>query len=269
MASTRSANNDDRWPRHIWWASDVWIGTSRRSRPDPHSGRRRGHIGDRHLRCRPRRRRVPHRLHATHRTVRHSGSVCGLQRHRTHRSLLRRQGPPPTITTRRPDVEPRHPHRRRHPDQPLNTRTCLLRQETRRSQDEQGSPPSVETAHLKRRLPAADRRRPAPRQLNDEWVRKGQPGTSLNPAWPASHPEHRLFGKVTSRTRHQTYTPRAETASPRINAPQHKPLDTKRLRYGRLVRRNREMGQRRRSTRSAIPGSSTLRLVRVVRVIRH
>ena len=117
------------------------------------------------------------------------------------------KGPPPAITTREPDPQPRDPHRRRHPDPPPDTRPGLLRQETRRRQNKQRSTPSAETPHLRRRLPASRRRRPTPQQLNNERVREGQPGTSLNPAWPASHPDHRLFGSVTSRTRHQTYTP--------------------------------------------------------------
>jgi hypothetical protein len=57
---------------------------------------------------------------------------------------------------------------------------------------------------------------------------------SLNPAWPASHPDHRLFGQVTSRTRHHTYTTEPNPASARTVAPRDKPLDAKRLRYVRL-----------------------------------
>jgi len=71
--------------------------------------------------------------------------------------------PSPPVTTREPDPEPRHPHRRRHPDQPPDAGTRLLRQETRRRQNEQRSTPGVEEAHLKRRLPATRRRRPTTR----------------------------------------------------------------------------------------------------------
>ncbi len=41
-----------------------------------------------------------------------------------------------------------------------------------------------------------------------------------------------------NRTRHQTYTPRAEPASARTDTPRNKPLDTKRLRYVRLTLRS-------------------------------
>ena len=48
--------------------------------------------------------------------------------------------------------------------------------------------PSVETTSLGHRLPTP-RRRPE--------IRPGRhPGTSLQPAWPASHPDHRLFSSV-------------------------------------------------------------------------
>ena len=157
----------------------------------------------------PGRRRVPGRLHATHR---HGSRQRTGMRHTT--APPRSKSPQEArvrhrlSTAREPHPEPRDPHRRRHPDPPPDTRPRLLRQETRRRQNKQRSTPSAETTHLRRRLPASRHRRPTPQQLNNERVREGQPGTSLNPAWPASHPDHRLFGSVTSRTRHQTYTPR-------------------------------------------------------------
>ena len=46
-----------------------------------------------------------------------SGSTL-LDRHRTHRRLLRRKRPPPTLQGGQPADEPHDPHRRRHPDPP-------------------------------------------------------------------------------------------------------------------------------------------------------
>ena len=50
--------------------------------------------------------------------VRRPQPVRVLDRHRTHRRLLRRKRPPPTLQGGQPADEPHDPHRRRHPDPP-------------------------------------------------------------------------------------------------------------------------------------------------------
>ncbi len=38
-------------------------------------------------------------------------------------------------------------------------------------------------------------------------AREGKPGTTLTPAWPALHPDHRLFGSATPEPTHNATTP--------------------------------------------------------------
>ncbi len=58
--------------------------------------------------------------------------------------------PPSAIATREPDPQPCHPHGSSHPDPVRHPRPQLLRQETRRGQNEKGSTPRVETPRLRR-----------------------------------------------------------------------------------------------------------------------
>ena len=82
----------------------------------------------------------------------------------------------------------------------------LLRPQDRRRQNQKGSPPSLETTHLQRRLPPACHRRATSHQIGPG----GHPGTSLSRAWPASHPDHRLFRSATP-GHPQIYTPAGTT----------------------------------------------------------
>jgi transposase len=71
-----------------------------------------------------------------------------LQRHRTHRRVLRRTATPPPLTRREPPHQPRPAHGRRHPaTQPHQRRPRLLRTQTRRRQN-----PKEALRCLKRRL---------------------------------------------------------------------------------------------------------------------
>jgi transposase len=71
-----------------------------------------------------------------------------LQRHRTHRRVLRRTATPPPLTRREPPHQPRPAHGLRHPaTQPHQRRPRLLRTQTRRRQN-----PKEALRCLKRRL---------------------------------------------------------------------------------------------------------------------
>ena len=101
---------------------------------------------------------------------------------------------------REPPAEPRDPHRRGHPDQPRHTRPRLLPPQTSRREDPQRS-----DARLKRRISdAVYRQLRADTDPLNETGPGGQPGTTLNPAWPAN-PEHRHFGTATPEPEHQRY----------------------------------------------------------------
>ena len=102
----------------------------------------------------------------------YGGSVCGIQRHRTDRSLLRRQDQTSPVTAREPHVEPRHPHRRRHPDQPPHPRPVYYDKKLDEGKTTKEALRALKTAHLECGLPAADHRRATPQQLNDERVRE-------------------------------------------------------------------------------------------------
>ena len=91
--------------------------------------------------------------------------------------------------------------------------------------NQEGSPPSVETTDLHRRLPETSSR---PTELGPE----GHPGTSLSLAWPASHPD---TGSSAQPPRAAPKpTPLAGIPGP-VQRAQTPRLDTKRLRYVRLV----------------------------------
>ena len=94
----------------------------KRSKAPHHRRRHRvGDDADRDLRSRPDHRRDRHRLHRRHRPVPDRRALRRVQRHRTDRVLLVRAHRAPAVATRQPDVEPRDPHDRRHPDPPRPT----------------------------------------------------------------------------------------------------------------------------------------------------
>ena len=82
---------------------------------------------------------------------------------------------------------------------PRHTRTRLLRPQTRRRQDEEGSAPRVEATHQRRGLAPTPSR---PRRTAEKRVREDTQERLCNPAWPALHPEDRLFGPVTPEPDH-------------------------------------------------------------------
>jgi hypothetical protein len=94
------------------------------------------------------------------------GSVCRLQRHRTHRGVLR--GPPgvAVVAPREPHSQPRHPHGRRHPG-PVGTQpgARLLRPQDRRRQDTEGSAALAQAPYQRRPLGRHGRRRPTRRSF--------------------------------------------------------------------------------------------------------
>ena len=96
-----------------------------------------------------------------HHPVRDQGRLRQLQRHRPDRRVLRRPDPPPPVPGREPADQPRPAHDGRHPDpQPRHPRPPVLRAETRRGQDPQGSAAVPQAAAVRPGLlPAA--RRPA------------------------------------------------------------------------------------------------------------
>ena len=116
---------------------------------------------------------------------------------------------------REPQAQPRAAPHRGHPDPPRHTRTRLLRPQARRGQDQEGSAPSVEATHQRRRLaPAPSRPRPPLRQR----AREDSQGRLFNPAWPALHPERRHFGSVTPGPDHNA-TPEHEPVTSSSRAP--------------------------------------------------
>ncbi len=91
----------------------------------------------------------------------HPRPLRRLQRHRTHRGLLRRPQGVATLTPWQPHPQPRHPHGRRHTaavrPQP---RPRLLRPQDRRRQDEEGGATRPQAPHQRRALGRDGRRRP-------------------------------------------------------------------------------------------------------------
>ena len=82
---------------------------------------------------------------------------------------------------------------------------------------------------LKRRISDTIYRHLVGRPAAGQEISRGHPGTSLSLAWPASHPEHRLFSTATP-GHPQTYT-RADNTGPVQRATTPRLIDTKRHRY--------------------------------------
>jgi len=153
---------------------------------------------DRPLRCRPapgRSRRpsqVPGKAH-----------FASWKWHRADRRVLRRPGPPPPVPGREPADQPHPAHHGCRPAPPPRQRgTGLLRPQSRRREDPQGSDEIPQTPALRHRLPPDDPRRP--RQESGPgrtpgggyWLQRGRLA-----------PRCRHFREVTSRTRHQRPCP--------------------------------------------------------------
>ena len=103
---------------------------------------------------------------------------------------------PSTLPAREPHAEPRDPHGRGHPDPTrAQSRPRLLRPQSRRGQDPTRSAPRAQASHQRRHLPPPHRRRAARRPITR--AREDTQGTTRKPAWPALHPDCRLFGQVT------------------------------------------------------------------------
>ena len=135
------------------------------------------------------------------------GPLRLLERHRAHRRLLRRPGPPPAVPGRQPADQPGAAHHGRRPAPQPHRGPRLLRPQSRRREDTHGSDARPETPALRHRLPPDDHRRPGAgngpgrTRGGGYWLQRGRLA-----------PQHRHFGEVTSRTRHQR--PYASKASP-------------------------------------------------------
>ena len=121
--------------------------------------------------------------------------------------LFRRPGPPPAIPGREPADQPRPAHHGRRPAPHPHRRPRLLRPQSRRRENTDGSDARTQTAAVRHRLPPDDPRPPG--SANGPGRTRGG-GYWLQRSRLA--PQHRLFGEVTSRTRHRR--PYASKASP-------------------------------------------------------
>jgi hypothetical protein len=189
-----------RWELAAEFTEDL-RGAGRPDPPDQEEARRGGAGGrdqpDRAVWSRPGRRRRGHRRRARRVPLSGPGSLRRLQRHRPHRGVLRRPQDLAAVPARQQKAQPRHPYGRGHPDPlPAQPGPRLLRQETGRRQDPQGSPALPEAAnqrcHL--RLPAS-RRRPGSRGCCGQRAWEGNGGTALSPARPGHTPSTGSSGK--------------------------------------------------------------------------
>ena len=121
------------------------------------------------------------------RPVRRPQPVRVLDRHRTHRSLLRRDRPAPALPGREPADEPHDPHRRGHPDPPRHPRPGLLPAQARRRQDPRRSDALPQAPDLRRAVPPAPRRRQAAAADVDAGP-GGHRGASHQSSAAGSHP---------------------------------------------------------------------------------
>ena len=120
--------------------------------------------------------------------VRRPEPVRVLDRHRTHRGLLRRDRPAPALPGREPADEPHDPHRRGHPDPPRHPRPGVLPAQARRRQDPGRGDALPEAQDLRRPVPAADRRRQSRRCRVVEAGPGGHRGASHESSAAGSHP---------------------------------------------------------------------------------
>jgi transposase len=87
------------------------------------------------------------------------GSFRLVERHRSHRCLLRRARPAPALPRRQPADQPCAPHHGRRPAPQPDRAAGLLRPQSRSGKDTDGSHASAETAAVRHRLPPDGRRR--------------------------------------------------------------------------------------------------------------
>ncbi len=124
------------------------------------------------------------------------GSLRLLQRHRPHRRLLRRTGPPPALPRREPADQPGAAHHGHRPTPQPHRRPRLLRPEESRRQDLDGSHARPETTPVRHRLPNHDQRRGS---------HGGGPGRTTGNDYRLQRDRlsspSQLFGEVTSQTR--------------------------------------------------------------------
>ena len=120
---------------------------------------------------------------------------------------LRRPGPPPAVAGREPADQPGTAHHGRRPAPQPDRRPRLLRPQSRRRENTDGSDARAQTPAVRHRLPPDDHRRPGSRNGPGRtpgggyWLQRGRLA-----------PHHRHFGEVTSRTRRSR--PYARKASP-------------------------------------------------------
>ena len=171
------------------------------------------------------------RLHRRHPTVPDGRALRPLQRHRTDRSILRPDGPPPAQPQREPPPEPRDPHRRARTDQPRHARPRLLPRQTNPREITQRSHALPQTTDQRRRLPPTPRRH---QPLNNRGP-GGQPGTTLesSAAGESLKPALRNSHSRTRTPRYDQTHPHATGVTTRARTPPPTPpLDTNRLRSG-------------------------------------
>ena len=135
------------------------------------------------------------------------GPVRRVDRDRAAGRLLRGAAAAPALPGREPAPEPCPAHHGHRPGPPRHPRPCLLPAPVSAGEDPDGGPADPQTPPVRRRLPATGRR-PAttPNQPSEPWRASGPgrtPGgdTRIQRGRP-SHPDGRLFGSVTTRTRH-------------------------------------------------------------------
>ena len=146
----------------------------------------RGSYADGPARCRPGGRRPGPGRRRRRRPVRRPQQVRVLDRHRTPGRVLRGAQPAPALPGREPAGQPRHPHRRDHPDPPGHRRAGLLPAQARRGQEAPRSDQVPQAQDLRRHLsPARHRRRSRPGRAARRRVREGTAGRLMYPARPA------------------------------------------------------------------------------------
>ena len=96
-----------------------------------------------------------------HHPVPEQGPLRVLDRHRTHRRILRRPGPAPTIPGRKPADQPGPAHHGASTDPQPQRRTGLLRAEEDRRQSTNGAHEMRQAQALRHRLPTDAQRRDA------------------------------------------------------------------------------------------------------------
>jgi transposase len=141
--------------------------------------------------------------------------------------LLRRARPPPPVPRREPADQPRAAHHGRGPAPPRRQGPRLLRPQGRGRENPEGSNARPQASALRRRVPADDGRRP--RRTDGPgrtpggryWLQRGR-----------LRPHDRLFGQVTSRTRHQRPYARKPSHPPGYSRRPHSAPDRSRGQAG-------------------------------------